>query len=89
MSSIGVKTQGGGKKPTRGTSVVTHTVRTKDGNTKPLRMGRKLAVQAFCTECLGWEDEPRDCTAALCPLYPFRGKTLATQKGKKPPAQED
>jgi len=42
-------------------------------------MGRKLAIRLFCTECLGWGDDPATCTAPLCPLYPFRGKTLASQ----------
>ena len=58
-----------------------HTVRAKNGLLITLRLTRKLAMACFCTECLGWEDNPADCTAPLCPLYPFRSKTLRTQRG--------
>jgi hypothetical protein len=38
---------------------------------------RALAMKLMCTECLGFEADPRsECTSPLCPLYPFRGKTL-------------
>ena len=60
---------------------VSHTVRTRDGGKKALRYGRKQAIKLFCTECLGWESDPRECTAPLCPLFPFRGRTLKSQKG--------
>lgn len=53
-------------------------VRTSGGGQRTLRYGRKLAIYLKCTECLGWEDNPRDCTGKLCPLYPFRGKTFAS-----------
>ena len=62
----------------------THTIRTKSGAYLTLRLTRKLAIACFCTECLGWEDNPMSCTAPLCPLYPFRSKTLRTIKGNKP-----
>jgi hypothetical protein len=26
--------------------------------------------------CLGFEENPKNCTSRMCPLYPFRGKTL-------------
>ena len=35
----------------------------------------RAGVDAFCAECMGWEDLPdsvRDCTAPLCPLFPYR-----------------
>lgn len=38
---------------------------------KSLRAG----VNAFCRECVGWEDLPfsvRNCTAPACPLYLYR-----------------
>ena len=69
----------GPRAPTR----VTHTVKTRDGGTKALKYGRKQAIQLFCTECLGWEESPKDCTSPLCPLFPFRGPTLASQHGAK------
>ena len=70
-------------KQARTRSVVSHTVRTRDGGLKTLKCGRKQAIFLCCTECLGWEDHPRDCTSPLCPLYPFRGLTMASQKGDK------
>ncbi len=34
---------------------------------------RRMAVRAFCLECMGWSaNEVRDCTAPYCPLYPYR-----------------
>ena len=44
-------------------------------NEKPTR---KAAIDLFCQECMGGEDEPgvrshiRKCTATKCPLYPYR-----------------
>ena len=57
-----------------------HTVRTRDyGTTKKVvdidSYTRGKAIKVFCTECLGFEDNPKDCTAKMCPLFPFRGKT--------------
>ena len=62
--------------------VVTHTVRTKDGLTKSLRMTRNLAIKLHCTECMG-DNHPSTCTSLLCPLYPYRGQTRASQKGDR------
>lgn len=62
---------------------VTHTVRTADGRHTVLRLTRKLAMAAMCTECLGFEENPADCTSVLCPLYPFRAKTLRTRRGDR------
>ena len=67
-------------------ATVAHTVRTADGLHIELRLTRKLAMACMCTECLGFEDNPADCTAHLCPLYPFRAKTLVTRRGAKPGA---
>ena len=73
------------EKPTeiraRGVSVALHTVRTRDGGKKATKCGRKQAILLMCTECLGWEHHPKDCTAPLCPLFPFRGITMASQRG--------
>ena len=71
-------------RPRRGGTMATHEVRTRDGGTKRLRYGRKKAIQLACVECLGWEHHPKDCTSPLCPLFPYRGQTLASQnKGKQ------
>ena len=61
-----------------------HTMRTNTNGRVTLMLNRKIAIQAKCTECLGWEGNPRECTAVLCPLFPFRGKTLRTRDREKP-----
>ena len=34
---------------------------------------RKTAMQAFCNECVGYNNgEVKNCTDTGCPLYPFR-----------------
>lgn len=37
---------------------------------------RGLAIKLFCTECLGHETNPSDCSAVCCPIFPYRGKTM-------------
>jgi hypothetical protein len=73
------------EKRARTHSVAVHTVRTRDGGRKCLKYGRKLAILLTCTECLVWGDHPRGCTSPLCPLFQFRGLTMASQiqMGKK------
>ena len=71
------------KKRTRATSVASHVVRTRDGGTKAIKCGRKQAIYLMCMECLGWEANPKDCTSPLCPLFPFRGVTMASQHSNK------
>ena len=48
---------------------------------------RARAIKLHCTECLGFEEHPRDCTSKNCALYPFRGRsTLAyVKKGSAAP----
>jgi hypothetical protein len=58
-----------------------HTIRCSNGRLISIRLTRKLAMSCYCTECMGWEGNPQDCTAKLCPLYPFRAKTLRTMRG--------
>jgi hypothetical protein len=61
-----------------------HTVRTKDGGTKAFKhLSKAMAIKLLCTECLGWEVNPCDCTSRLCPVYPFRAATRASHKGDK------
>ena len=62
---------------------VTNTVRTADGKFKTLNYTRRQAIRLFCTECMGWSDDPKTCTAPHCPLYPFRGKTIKAYHGDK------
>ena len=55
-----------------------HTIRTNLGATVAVKnYARHRAIKAFCTECMGWESHPKDCTSTHCPLYPFRGKIRA------------
>ena len=63
----------------------THAVRAQDGGMVTFKgcYSRKLAVEAFCMACLGWEQDPKECTAPLCPLFPFRRRTLKTMRGDK------
>jgi hypothetical protein len=35
------------------------------------------AIKHFCTECYGFEGNPRDCPSVTCALWPHRGKSLA------------
>jgi hypothetical protein len=59
-----------------------HIIRCKDGKSKEIEpYTRGFAIKAFCTECLDWGDNPQECTAPRCPLFPYRKKTLRTQKG--------
>lgn len=68
-------------KISRKKTLISHTVRCADGNTRKFtRYGRKLAMSALCTECMGW-DRVDDCTARLCPLWPYRARTQATRRG--------
>ena len=66
-----------------------HTIRTKDyGETKLVvdvpKYGKAKAIKLFCTECLGFEDNPKECTAKMCPLYPFRGRAQAAYAEGRP-----
>lgn len=68
----------------------THTVRHKDGGTLTLDgYTRGMAIKLACTECMGFEAHPKDCTSELCPLYPFRRLTFATRTRKDETDGED
>jgi hypothetical protein len=56
-------------------------VRTADRRFKAIKLTRKTAIACMCTECLGWEAHPSECTSVTCPLYPFRMNTRLTQHG--------
>ena len=58
-----------------------HVVRSADKRYVAIPATRRSCMAAMCMECMGWESDPKDCTAPLCPLYPFRRRTLATHKG--------
>jgi len=55
-----------------------HTVRTKNGGLIELDITRNKAIKLFCTECMGWEGDIKECTSIHCPLYPYRGRSLAS-----------
>ena len=52
---------------------VQHTIRDAHGGTVTVRLTPRTAIKRFCVECFGWERaEVPECSAPLCPLYPFR-----------------
>ena len=64
----------------------THRIRSRNG--EPIEIGRytrSRAIKAFCTECMGFDTHPRECTSPLCPLYPFRGKILLAYGARESP----
>jgi hypothetical protein len=66
---------------------VAHTVRAADGGNATFPdYTRGFAIHAHCSECMGWEGNPRDCTATRCALYPFRGMTHRTREASKVPS---
>ena len=60
-----------------------HTIRTRDGGRKTIGVTRAMAIKLFCVECLGWEEHPRECSAKMCALWVYRGKTEASLMGDK------
>ena len=71
-----------GRKNAKKRQPITHTIRTADGGTITIEnYTRSGAIKDFCTECMGWEENVKNCTSIFCPLYPFRGNTRRT-KGK-------
>jgi len=68
-------------KKVKKTGVIKHTIRTKDGGTKTLKLGRSLAMALMCTECMGWEENPSECSVPLCPLFPWRVRSRAGYEG--------
>ncbi len=56
---------------------IKHTILTKNGKAKSLLLTRGKAIKIHCTECCGYELNPKDCEIENCALYPFRGKSMA------------
>ena len=70
------------KNATKRKKTKSHVVRSADNGFVSIpNYGRKLAMAAFCTECMGFSGSAQDCTAILCPLFPFRANTLRTKTG--------
>lgn len=60
-----------------------HTVRSRDGGFADIEpYTRGVAIKVHCTECMGYEHHPRDCTAVNCALHPFRGKSQKAFHGE-------
>ena len=58
----------------------THTVRHKDGGTVTIKNYNKTkAIKLWCSECEGFEGDPKKCVEKLCPLFPYKGNTLANR----------
>lgn len=60
--------------------MVEHVIRTKDGGTKKVNMSRDTAIKLMCSECMGWEAHPKECSDKFCPLYPYRGKKFTATR---------
>jgi len=54
-----------------------HKIKDPDGNLVSVSLTPARAIKSFCTECFGFEGNPKECTSSSCPLFPFRGKSLA------------
>lgn len=54
---------------------VTHEIRGKNGHLLRVKLTRRTAILVHCTECMGYENDPKDCTSRYCALFPFRGRT--------------
>lgn len=65
----------------------THTVRTNRsdgaGRITITPYTRGIAIRLHCTECLGFEGDPKDYTSPNCALYPFRKKTYKAYEKEK------
>lgn len=57
--------------------LVEHTIRTRDGKLKKIKLARTKAIKIHCTECCGYEYHPKECEIKECALWPFRGKSKA------------
>lgn len=57
---------------------VQHTIRTKHGKTRTVKLTPVTAIKEHCKECLGFEpvvdgvDGIEGCLSTLCALWPFR-----------------
>jgi len=69
------------KKRRKFSKEVRHTVRTMDGGEKTLLLSRRQAMSLMCTECMGWDSDPKLCTVKLCPLWPWRQRTRVGMLG--------
>lgn len=57
-----------------------HTVRHKDGGTVTINnYSMAKAIKLWCSECEGFETDPRQCDYKLCPFYPYKGITQANR----------
>jgi hypothetical protein len=73
------KREGGKRAPSKPTAAIYHSMKKRTGGLVSLKLTPMLAIRCMCTECLGWEDDPEDCTSKECPLYPYRKKTTKTR----------
>lgn len=60
-----------------------HAVRTnKSGFVDIENYTRGKAIRIHCTECMGHEENPVNCTSKNCALYPYRKKTYMAYENK-------
>ncbi len=54
-----------------------HTVHNNnDGTIEIDEYTRGKAIRIHCTECMGFETNPSECTSVNCALYPYRKKNI-------------
>lgn len=61
-------------------SATPHTVLAKSGAKMQVKLTARKAIKLHCTQCMGYEGDPKECGIETCPLYLYRGKTLITYK---------
>lgn len=68
----------------------THAIRTNRADGVGRRIlspyTRQTAISIHCTECMGYESDPKVCTSSACALYPFRKKTHMAYEKNMPKA---
>lgn len=78
------------EKPAKG---FCHTVRHKDGGKVTIKNYTiSKAIKNCCSDCCGFETDPRECNEKTCELYPYRGysksnRTRAIYKNHSTPEQ--
>jgi len=54
-------------------STIPHEIITRSGGARAVKLTKGDAIKLFCTQCMGYESNPQNCTAKRCPLYLYRG----------------
>lgn len=55
--------------------MIKHSVRSNIGTFIDVDINKGRAIKIMCTECMGYKENPDECTDFHCPLFPFKKKT--------------